>query len=117
MKIKVTSNQTFLEWDKAITYLRTRGFNYWKGVPVDMGDGLRHVFTWDYPENNPGDSPSRICRLADLRNACWKVKSEDSIPNIIGYIQVSIAEIEPDEIIPGDFPMEVGITDSETGIL
>lgn len=87
-------NATFLDWDSVRSFVLDQGFDYWKGIPIKMGDGYEHIFVYEYPhKDNCFNSPSRFCRAADLRWECRKPKPgepEKTVPDLIGFIQVSL---------------------------
>lgn len=90
MSIEDYINETFPEMAQAKKYIIDKGFNLFSETFVNMGEGFEHIFTWDYKHKYE----NTICRLCDLRWAQRKVKDEDRIPHIIGFIQVSIKDIE-----------------------
>lgn len=80
-------NATFSDWDSARSFVLDQGFDYWKGVPVNMGEGLEHIIAYDYPCST---SLSRFCRVVDLRFESRKPKPGKTLPELIGFIQVSL---------------------------
>lgn len=89
MNIENCINETFTEISEAEKYIARKGFI--NPVFVDMGQGFEHIWTWEYRNKYRNE----ICRMCDLRWAQRKVKDTDRIPSLIGFIQVSIKEIEP----------------------
>jgi hypothetical protein len=71
---------------KAEQYLAEQNFKL-PGKFIDMGEGYEHIWMWEYQHKYDA---GKIARLADLRFAQRKVKDEDTIPNIIGTIQITI---------------------------
>lgn len=89
MSIENCINETFTEMSEARRYMISRGFNMFSETFVNMGEGFEHIWTWDYNHK----TEDRICRLCDMRWAQRKAKDADRIPQIVGFIQVSIKEI------------------------
>ena len=81
--------KTFTEYADARNYIIGKGFEYWKGKHISMGEGYEHIFVFEYKHKYE----QTICRMADLRWEQRKIKDKDRIPDIIGFIQVSIKEI------------------------
>ena len=64
---------------------RAHGYDITKGSFIDMGEGYEHIWVWEYihPHAN------KKCRIADLRWAQYKIKDGDTIPRIVGFVQLS----------------------------
>lgn len=95
MSIENCINETFTRISDARKYIIDKGFNLFTETFVNMGEGFEHIFTWDYKHKYD----NTICRMCDLRWAQRKVKNTDRIPQLIGFIQVSIKEITTSEHI------------------
>ncbi len=85
--------ETFQEYNKAKEYVLRQGFEYWRGKPISMGEGYEHIFISEF---NHKDNSNLVCRMADLRFEQYKRQSENELPRIIGFVQVSIKEKNED---------------------
>lgn len=90
MSVENYINETFTEIAEAKKYIAGKGFELFTETFVNMGEGFEHIFTWDYKHKYD----NTICRMCDLRWSQRKVKDTDRIPKLIGFIQVSIKEME-----------------------
>lgn len=89
------TTEKFQDYDKAKEYVIRQGFDYYRPLPISMGEGYEHICILEY---NHKTNPESVCRIADLRFEQYKRKTEDEMPRIIGFVQVSIKEQENEDI-------------------
>lgn len=79
----------FQDYQKAKEYIWDQGFIFFKERFINMGEGYEHIFVSEYPHKYE----NKVCRMADLRWEQYKIQPGDTVPRIIGFIQVSIKDI------------------------
>jgi len=89
MGVEQYINKTFTFYHDARAYIMNQGFDYFGGIPINMGEGYEHIFIYEYRHK----TKLTICRMADLRMSMRKLKDTDTIPDLIDFIQVSIKNI------------------------
>ena len=76
----------FIDYKDARSYVQEQGFDYFKGKYINIGEGYEHIFIEEFKHK----TNESLCRVADLRFETYKRKNENDLPQIIGFIQVSI---------------------------
>lgn len=77
----------FPDFKKAKDFVISQGFNYSEGKLICMGEGYEHIFVYEYTHKTDSN---KKCRMADLQYVQRKPKTNEEIPVLFDFFQVSI---------------------------